>query len=733
MKQQQQQQQKHTAPESTNTYQRPQKRQRCVDVVLSGVVTLLHDIGTVNYNEGNYKHATECFLQALCNIHSNSESYQHNSSDEEADENAVCIEYDEGMRVYDSLLEMESIRDSNNTEELSAVLCYNIGQTYIQRRQNKKAKSFLIRSLDKFSSFYDVNPLCIIMTLHNLGYCYYTDSTENKNQEGTDRAIVFYQRAFAIVLEHNLGNFHLAACSNSLGVVLFNHHSDDDEGNNDDIAMALFYKSLDLYRVYGSTNNVNSSSIATVLNNIGRIHFIKSEFEQALKSYEECLEMRHHDDNQSIDMAATAYNLGQTLYHLGLLDQALPYYHKYLKTMTTSSSITWPRLRDIAQVYKGIGQIYQDKSDHKMALHHFRKALEALQKVSSKNGKTALDVEIAAILNKLGSLCYEMKDFRTALAYYQKGLERERCVLETNHPHAIVTMINIGHIQKQLGEYEKALSAYQQAYEMQTDKRADNETVRGNNDQDDGLSIAETLSSIGLMQYHLQQYIGSFDSYQEALRIRRYHYSGDDKHPEVASTLNAIGLVLFKQELFGPAKDCFQESLRIRSKLLGKDHRDVAILWYNIATVHFETGEDDLAVQMYKETLRVERHNLGDDHNDIVLTLKRLGQVHLQIGCTEEAVDYFQEALCIERRRTVKEQYPSNDNELSIARILNLLGNAYLQLGRTSDMMNCFVEGSRIYESNNQACNTGNRETLVIGGYSFYGLNKTNPPCAPVA
>ena len=125
-----------------------------------------------------------------------------------------------------------------------------------------------------------------------------------------------------------------------------------------------------------------------------------------------------------------------------------------------------------------------------------------------------------------------------------------------------------------------ALIAYKKVRDMQ-------EKVFG----PDAIQLAETSSSIGLMQYHMRNYNSSFDSYQSALRIRRQHFGTDD-HPDIASTLNSIGLVLFKQDMFDLAKKCFTESLRIRSKLFGSDHRDVAILWYNIATIHFETGED---------------------------------------------------------------------------------------------------------------------------------------------
>jgi tetratricopeptide (TPR) repeat protein len=123
---------------------------------------------------------------------------------------------------------------------------------------------------------------------------------------------------------------------------------------------------------------------------------------------------------------------------------------------------------------------------------------------------------------------------------------------------------------------------------------------------------------------------------------------------------------------------------------------------------------------MYKETLRVERVSLGTDHPDVVLTLQHLGQILQQIGSLDEALYYFCEALEIEKKK--------KKNDISIAKILNLIGNIYLQQGKVAPMMEKFTEASRMME---MCGNAG--EALVIAGYNFYGLSKTNPPCAPVA
>jgi tetratricopeptide (TPR) repeat protein len=109
--------------------------------------------------------------------------------------------------------------------------------------------------------------------------------------------------------------------------------------------------------------------------------------------------------------------------------------------------------------------------------------------------------------------------------------------------------------------------------------------------------------------------------------------------------LNSIGLVLFKIELHELAMQSFHESLRIRQRLLGPDHRGVAIILYNIATIHLEIGDDDEAMVYYRETLCVERCVLGRCHKEVVLTMQHIGQVHQQRGEFGEAAKHNQTEL----------------------------------------------------------------------------------------
>jgi tetratricopeptide (TPR) repeat protein len=536
--------------------------------------------------------------------------------------------------------------------------------------------------------------LCVKI-LSGIGYCRFKAGDQNEAER-------YYQQALSLVSDFDLGSYHMAGALNCIGVLLFNKQSEIGE------AMILFHQSLQHYQSLES-NDANQVRVATVLNNIGRVHFLRSEYEEALPIYHEALAIRRrYLGSLSVDVAATVYNIGQTNQQLKQYDYAMQCYMEFLET---AKNVFGDLSLDVAAAYKAIAEVHQLTGDLNKAKDYLKLSLTAQQ--TALGGR--ISIEVATTLNKLGNILYELKDFKSAMQYYKQGLAIEREVLPSGHKHLVITMTNIAHICKQVGQHRKALAAYKQVYQMQ---------VNGDRSAD-SVDVADTLSSIGLMEYHLRDYDASFESYQEALRIRRQHYGTDD-HVVIASTLNSIGLVLFKQELFELSKKCFSESLRIRKQLLGNDHRDVAILWYNIATIHFETGEDEIAIQMYKEALRVEKMALGEDHPDVILTLQHLGQVHQQLGHFEKALGYYQEALTSERRRLSV----SNADASTLGRILNLLGNIHLQLAHTQEMMDCYVEASRIYDSNNKEVKGG---TLVIAGYNFYGLSKSNPLCAPVA
>ncbi len=677
--------------------ERPMKKVRVCPPLES--VSTITASGISAFDDGDFQKASKYFSQALFRMEISqiekkldSEPSQCCDDDDSSARKSSVEEYDEGMQIYTNTI---PLHEGCRPDLISPILCYNIAQTCAKRGKqgcSRKWFSSALHKLEQIGTASCESILLHVKVLNCLGYSHYRSGNE-------ENALKFCEQSLNIVSGANFGTRkYEAAALNCVGVIIFNQQ------NQTMKALGFFEQSLNLYRNETKSDESLQVQIANLLNNIGRAQYMRSEFDEALLAYEEALHIRIEClGNNSIDVAATLYNIGQTHQQLKNYKESLKCFMEFLRI---AKSAFGEDSRDVALVYKAIAEIYQEENDPKLAHQYLKLALDAQQ---ASVGRCS--PEVGTTLNKLGNLCYEMKDFRSALRYYNDGLIVERATLPPGHQHIMITITNIAHVYKQLGNHKKALGAYKLVHQMQIKTFGDSDT-----------QVAESLSSIGLMEYHLRDFESSFESYQEALRIRRQNL-GTDEHSDIASTLNSIGLVLFKQEMFELAKKCFNESLRIRCKILGTDHRDVAILWYNIATIHFEIGEDDVAIKMFEETLRVERAALGDDHPDVVLTLQHLGQVYQQLGHFEKALEYFSAALDVERRRTGTKQLGV------IARIMNLLGNVYLQLGRIDEMMGSFVEASRIFSADQQQSG----ETLVIAGYNFYGLSRTNPPCAPVA
>mmetsp|Transcript_16955 Transcript_16955/g.46500 ORF Transcript_16955/g.46500 Transcript_16955/m.46500 type:complete len:717 (+) Transcript_16955:158-2308(+) len=594
-------------------------------------------------------------------------------------------EYDEGMFVYDQPLPVNAHAQPTLR---SAMTLYNNAVAFVGCGKYQEARLWFDLALTQLALEAQDSqvPMVTYIIHHNLGHCWYRLGRN-------DDALKSYSKALAIAQERNIDYVHVAACLNCIAVILFHN-----EGNTPENVLVLFKH---VEKVFRTSIGYKSRQVATVLNNMGRVYYLNSKYDLAMEAYTEALKTREELlGTSSIDVAATICNKGQTHHQRGELDCAMECYKKFRQIALAQLGSNH---RDIAIIYKCMAEIHREQGDNDKARFMYESALQS--------GRAALGPfhpDVASTLNKLANLYYEMHDLDTALRYYMEGLKIERVALEEGHPHAIVTILNVAQIHRQRGSYKKALENYKEACTLQLKKLGPND-----------FSMASILSNIGLMHYQLKDYPVAFDNYQEALRIQRDHFGTDD-NLEIASTLNSIGLVLFNQGTHELALGCFNDSLRIRTKILGADHRDVAILWYNIATIHLERGNGDLAIELYQETLRVERIALGQKHHDVILTLQHLGLVYQQRGELDQALVYFSEALEIESTKT--------ENHAAVGKLYNLIGNIHLQQADTAKMMECYSKASRVY------CHAGKQaENLVIAGYNFYGLSKLHPPCAPIA
>merc|ERR1712176_838495 len=98
-----------------------------------------------------------------------------------------------------------------------------------------------------------------------------------------------------------------AATLNCLGVLHFHSNGPDADDNNANTAMEYYQQSLSLRRAVLGID-CETKEIATTLNNIGRVYYMKGRYEKSLEFYDPALDMRRRLLGVGhIDVAASVF------------------------------------------------------------------------------------------------------------------------------------------------------------------------------------------------------------------------------------------------------------------------------------------------------------------------------------------------------------------------------------------------------------------------------------------
>ena len=274
-------------------------------------------------------------------------------------------EYDEGMQTFSEPL---VITADMSFQGATTIILFNLGQLCVRLGEVEEAMNFFLHSLslvqDQCNKSRSGEELPALYVLHNIGNMQYRRGLY-------EEAVQTYSRALEIAKNNihrgNRNILELAATLNCLGVLHF-HMSSADAAK----ALELFYDSLSIYRAILGTD-FESKETATVLNNIGRVHYMTGKHQEAFALYSESLNMRRrlfgHDH---LDCAATICNAGQTLHQQGKLDQAMEYYQEFLIIAKKRLSLNH---RDVGVILRCMAQIFHELKDYKKATQLYEEAL----------------------------------------------------------------------------------------------------------------------------------------------------------------------------------------------------------------------------------------------------------------------------------------------------------------------------------------------------------------------
>jgi tetratricopeptide (TPR) repeat protein len=243
-------------------------------------------------------------------------------------------------------------------------------------------------------------------------------------------------------------------------------------------------------------------------------------------------------------------------------ERSIYFYNESIKVAGKDKSLS------ICHAYNELANIHRKRSDYKIALQEYSKALGF-----SKN-----DLDIAETYNGLGVVYVNMRNYDKAIDYYTKSLEIRQKNSSESAKNLAYSYNNIGTVYQRVGKFVEAYDNHKKAYDIRMD-------IFSHNHPD----VAASLNHIGmdLLGLNSQECLEYFN---QALNIRKDLLG--ENHPDVAWTYYSLAIAnrkLFKENK--TALDYIKKVLIIREKTIGEKHIYFIESLIEMSLIYLELGK----------------------------------------------------------------------------------------------------------------------------------------------
>mmetsp|Transcript_32413 Transcript_32413/g.74047 ORF Transcript_32413/g.74047 Transcript_32413/m.74047 type:complete len:412 (+) Transcript_32413:2-1237(+) len=202
---------------------------------------------------------------------------------------------------------------------------------------------------------------------------------------------------------------------------------------------------------------------AGTYNNMALIYRTQEKYDDALKMFDKCLQIRiAKKGEQSIEVAKLLHNMGALFQWQKLFDRSLEHY-------TRAQNIFISQLgKDhifVAKTCITIGSIFSEQREYLNARTELGKAIKILLATVEPG-----HMDLAAAYDYMGTAYAESRcdappaagrgDLPKALEWYEKSLDVVKAAVGEKHPQAADTMFNIAQVRRAQGELDVAAKLY---------------------------------------------------------------------------------------------------------------------------------------------------------------------------------------------------------------------------------------------------------------------------------
>ncbi|AKJ39643.1 tetratricopeptide repeat protein [Methanosarcina barkeri] len=392
-----------------------------------GVAVILHEVGIIHQEQGNYKEAVNKYNQSL--------KIAEELGDKRGTAQALHQlgnvhllqgNYGEAVKKYKQALKI--FEDMEDKSEIATTL-HQLGVINHQQGNYEEAVKKYNKSLKLKEELGDKRRIAI--TLHQLGNIYY-------DQGNYEEAVKKYNKS--LKMKEELGDKSgIAQTLHQLGSVHFLQ-------SNYKEALEKYNQSLKMKEELGDKRGT-----AITLHQIGMIYQNQGNYEEAMGKYNQSLKMKEELGDKN-EIAQTLHQIGMIYQNQGNYEEAMGKYNQSLKIKEELGNKS-----GIAQTLHQIGMIYQQQGNYEEAVKKYNKSLKMKEELGDKSG-------IAQTLHQLGMIHQQQGNYEEAVKKYNKSLKIAK---ELGDKSGIAsTMGQLGVIYEAKGEYVFALNAYIKAFSI---------------------------------------------------------------------------------------------------------------------------------------------------------------------------------------------------------------------------------------------------------------------------
>ena len=292
---------------------------------------------------------------------------------------------------------------------------------------------------------------------------------------------------------------------------------------------------------------------------LAHVCHLHSEYVSAMKYFSVALKLI--EDNTTRTGPDHAQRVARFYHNMGLLHRLLGDYQQakeyYERTLSMRLNKLGPDHVDVAHTYHIMGTLYRHMGDHRQAKEYYLRAL------SIRLNKLGPDhLAVAHTYHHMGTLHRDLGDLRQAKEYYLRALSIRLNKLGPDHVDVAQTYHHMGILHRYLGDHPQAKEYYERALSIRLNKLGP-----------DHVDVADTYHSMGILHRDLGDLQRAKENYERALSIQLNKLGPE--HVDVADTYHSMGILHRDLGDLQKAKEYYEGVRSIKRNKLGPDHVDV--------------------------------------------------------------------------------------------------------------------------------------------------------------